>query len=100
MSCAIAWWRLGKTFSRKKNLQQQRKTLQVTATLTFTLPEEQEEFYLAAKGADWRIVLEDMDNYLRGRLKHEDLPEDVAAALDAARERLYTLVAERGLSLR
>jgi hypothetical protein len=72
----------------------------VTATLTFTLPEEQEEFYLAAKGADWRIVLEDMDNYLRGRLKHEDLSEDVATALDAARERLYTLVAERGLSLR
>jgi hypothetical protein len=72
----------------------------VTATLTFTLPEEQEEFYLAAKGADWRIVLEGMDNYLRGRLKHEDVSEDVATALDAARERLYTLVAERGLSLR
>jgi len=72
----------------------------VTATLTFTLPEEQEEFYLAAKGADWRLVLEDMDNYLRGRLKHEDLSEDVATALDAARERLYTLVADRGLSLR
>jgi hypothetical protein len=72
----------------------------VTATLTFSLPEEQEEFYLAAKGADWRIVLEDMDNYLRGRLKHEDLSEDVAVALDAARERLYALVAERGLSLR
>jgi hypothetical protein len=72
----------------------------VTATLTFTLPEEQEEFYLAAKGADWRIVLEGMDNYLRGRLKHEDLPEDVATALDAAREHLYTLVADRGLSLR
>jgi hypothetical protein len=72
----------------------------VTATLTFALPEEQEEFYLAAKGADWRLVLEDMDNYLRGRLKHEDVSEDVATALDAARERLYTLVAERGLSLR
>jgi hypothetical protein len=72
----------------------------VTATLTFTLPEEQEEFYLAAKGADWRTVLEHMDNYLRGRLKHEDVSEDVATALDAARERLYTLVAERGLSLR
>jgi hypothetical protein len=72
----------------------------VTATLTFTLPEEQEEFYLAAKGADWRLVLEDMDNYLRGRLKHEDVSEDAATALDAARERLYTLVADRGLSLR
>jgi uncharacterized protein (DUF1800 family) len=71
----------------------------VTATLTFNLPDEQEEFYLAAKGADWRIVLEDVDGYLRGRLKHEDLPEDVDKALDAARQHLHALVAERGLSL-
>ena len=71
----------------------------MTATLTFTLPDEQEEFYLAAKGADWRCVLEDMDAHLRSRLKHEDLPEDVDAALDAARQHLHALVAERGLSL-
>jgi uncharacterized protein (DUF1800 family) len=71
----------------------------VTATLTFTLPEEQEEFYLAAKGADWRIVVEDMDAHLRSKLKYEDLPEDVDAALDAARQHLHALVAERGLSL-
>jgi hypothetical protein len=71
----------------------------VTATLTFKLPEEQEEFYLAAKGADWRMVLEDMDAHLRSRLKYEDLPEDVDKALDAARQHLHALVAERGLSL-
>ncbi len=71
----------------------------MTATLTFTLPEEQEEFYLAAKGAEWRMVLEDMDAHLRSRLKHEDLPEDVDAALDAARQRLHEFVSERGLSL-
>jgi hypothetical protein len=71
----------------------------VTATLTFTLPDEQEEFYHAAKGADWRCALEDMDAYLRSRLKYEDLPEDVDAALDAARQHLHALVAERGLSL-
>jgi hypothetical protein len=71
----------------------------VTATLTFQLPEEQEEFYLAAKGADWRCVLEDMDAHLRSRLKYEDLPEDVDAALDAARQKLHEFIAERGLSL-
>jgi hypothetical protein len=71
----------------------------VTATLTFTLPEEAEEFYLAAKGADWRCVLEDLDAHLRSRLKYEDLPEDVDAALDAARQHLHALLAERGLSL-
>jgi hypothetical protein len=71
----------------------------VTATLTFQLPDEQEEFYYAAKGADWRIVVEDMDAHLRSKLKYEDLPEDVDAALDAARQHLHALVAERGLSL-
>jgi hypothetical protein len=71
----------------------------VTATLTFTLPEEQEEFYLAAKGADWRCALEDMDAYLRSRLKHEDLSEDADKALDAARQKLHEFLAERGLSL-
>jgi hypothetical protein len=71
----------------------------VTATLTFQLPEEQEEFYLAAKGAEWQMVLEDIDAHLRSRLKHEDLPEDVDAALDAARQRLHEFLAERGLSL-
>jgi hypothetical protein len=71
----------------------------VTATLTFTLPDEQEEFYHAAKGAEWRMVVEDIDAHLRSRLKHEDLPEDVDKALDEARQRLHEFVAERGLSL-
>jgi hypothetical protein len=71
----------------------------VTATLTFALPEEQEEFYLAAKGADWRMTLEDLDNYLRARLKHEDLPPDADKALDEARQKLHEFLQDRGLSL-
>jgi len=71
----------------------------VTATLTFTLPEEQEEFARAVQGSDWRMVVEDLDAHLRSRLKHEDLSEDVAVALDRARQHLFTLIAERGLSL-
>ena len=71
----------------------------MTATLTFQLPEEQEEFYHAAKGADWRCVLEDMDAYLRGRLKHEELTPDAAKTLDEARQKLHEFLQERGLSL-
>jgi hypothetical protein len=72
----------------------------VTATLTFNLPEEQEEFYLAAKGADWRIVVDDMDGYLRGRLKYEEgLHEEADKALDAAQQRFHEFLSERGLSL-
>jgi hypothetical protein len=71
----------------------------VTATLTFTLPEEQEEFDRAVQGSDWRIIVEDLDAHLRSRLKHEDLPDEVHAALDRARTHLYGLLEERGLSL-
>jgi hypothetical protein len=71
----------------------------VTATLTFTLPEEADDLDLARHGVNWRLVVEDLDGYLRGRLKHEDLSEEVDLALDAARQHLHALVAERGLSL-
>jgi hypothetical protein len=71
----------------------------VTATITFTLPEEQEEFDRAVQGGNWRMVVEDLDAHLRSRLKHEDLPDEVHAALERARTHLYGLLEERGLSL-
>ena len=71
----------------------------MTATLTFTLPDEQEEFCHAVQGGNWRMVVEGLDAHLRSRLRHEDLPDEVHAALDRARTHLYTLLEERGLSL-
>jgi hypothetical protein len=72
----------------------------VTATLTFILPEEADDLDLARKGSDWRIVVDDMDGYLRGRLKYEEgLHEKADKALDAARQRLHEFLSERGLSL-
>jgi hypothetical protein len=71
----------------------------MTATLTFSLPEEQEEFARAVQGSDWRMIVEDLDAHLRSRLRHEDLSEDVHAALDRARTHLYELLEGRQLSL-
>ena len=71
----------------------------MTATLTFSLPEEQEEFDRAVQGGNWRMIVEDLDAHLRSRLKHEDLPDEVHAALDRARTHLYGLLEERGLSI-
>jgi hypothetical protein len=71
----------------------------VTATLTFTLPEEQEEFYHAAKGADWRMVVEDMDGWLRSKLKHDDLTPEQDAAYEEAQKYLFSILEERGLQL-
>jgi len=71
----------------------------VTATIKFALPEESEELNLALKAADCMAALQEIDGYLRGRLKFEDLSEDVAASLEAARERLYNAAEARGLKL-
>lgn len=60
-------------------------------TLTFNLPEEQVEFLTAQKGIVYQGALQDMDNYLRGRLKHEELSDDVSKALQDARDYLNSL---------
>ena len=56
------------------------------ATLTFT---EQDELMTALNGAVASGALTDYDNYLRARIKYEDLPEDVQIALEAARHELH-----------
>ena len=71
----------------------------MTATLTFTLPEEQEEFDRAAKGSDWRMVVEDTDGWLRSKLKHDDLTPEQDAAYEEARKYLFSILEERGLQL-
>lgn len=59
------------------------------ATLSFSLPEEQSEFECATNGVSYISVLQEFDNYLRGRLKYEELSEEVEAALQAARDKLH-----------
>lgn len=72
----------------------------MTATLTFTLPEEADDLDLARKGGDWRSLVEDLDAHLRSRLKYEeDLHEEADKALQATRDKLHEFLAERGLSL-
>lgn len=62
----------------------------MTATLTFQLPEEQDEFKYAIHGRDWRSVICDLDEDLRLKIKHGDSPGSFAEA----REMLHTLLSE------
>lgn len=64
------------------------------AILEFNLPEEQEDHKIALHGLDYKIALEDMENYLRGRLKYEGLSEEVRNALQEARDHLCSLTFE------
>lgn len=62
------------------------------AILEFNLPEESVEHLLALRGDAYKYALDDMDNYLRARLKYEDLPGQVAETLQAARDKLNELI--------
>jgi hypothetical protein len=42
------------------------------ATLEFELPEEQEQFRVAVNGAAWQAVLQNLDQQMRGVVKHGD----------------------------
>jgi hypothetical protein len=60
--------------------------------LSFKLPEEQEEFKIAQKGMSLLGGAQEFDNYLRARLKYEELDEKVHEALQEARTKLHEMI--------
>lgn len=67
--------------------------------LEFTLPEEDEEFKNASNGIVYKLILSDMDNYLRSRLKHEELSEPVREVLQAVRDKFWELLNEENVKI-
>lgn len=61
------------------------------AILEFNLPQDEVEHQLALNGANYKIALDEMDNYLRNRLKYEELDDKVYEALQLARNTLTEL---------
>lgn len=57
-------------------------------------PEERDELRQMMQVGSYSSVLQDLDNYLRGRLKHEELAEPVAEALQLVRDRLHEFCGE------
>jgi hypothetical protein len=69
------------------------------ATLSFLLPDEAEEFSAALQGGRARLVLWLFDQYLRNRVKHEELEPAVHDAIEQARAELHSMLAENRVSL-
>jgi hypothetical protein len=61
------------------------------ATLSFKLPEEQEEFSIAQKGGHYLYVIEELDSHLRSKLKYEELTEEAAKIYQEIRDMLWSL---------
>ena len=71
------------------------------AILEFNLPEEKSEFNFANKGSDWWSVCWEMDQWLRGQIKHapDSMSDDTYKTLELCRAKLRELIDEDGLNL-
>jgi hypothetical protein len=67
------------------------------AILEFDLPEENSEFQLAAKGADFALAWNGLREYLSKKLKYEKLNPAVWDALNDARKHMIDTADEREL---
>ncbi len=69
------------------------------AALTFDLPENRGEFKVAAASMDWALTVWDMAEKLRAWLDHGHDFKTADDALQGARDFLYNIMSERGVSL-
>lgn len=71
------------------------------AILKFNLPEEQPEFNFATQGSDWWNVCWQMDQWLRGNIKHapDSMSDDEYKAYERCREELREIINNSGLNL-
>ena len=72
------------------------------AILKFNLPEDNQEFKLATKAQNWWSVCWEMDQWLRAQYKYmpdNEYSEDKYKAYVEARDKLFELMRENGVSL-
>ena len=65
------------------------------AILKFNLPEDKEEFDTASKGMDWALLVLDIDQFIRNKIKYE---QDKDGILQLVRDRLHFNMEEKGLN--
>ena len=61
------------------------------ATLSYSLPEEADEFDLAYQGAKLACIIEDLDNYLRAKIKYGPLTDEQETIYQEIRDKLNEL---------
>lgn len=66
------------------------------ASLSFILPEEQDDFNYAKNGVKYYLVLEELDNWLRAKMKYEDKE---SISIDEVRKQLRELLEEQNVTL-
>ena len=69
------------------------------ARLEFELPTESAEHRDALDGGKWRLLFWEFDQYLRGRIKHEEMSEERRTLLEEIRRKLSEDATDVGLHL-
>jgi hypothetical protein len=69
------------------------------AILQFNLPEENHEYLNASQGAQMRSILWNVDQWLRAKLKYEELSDGQYDAFKETREYLRSLLIEENIDL-
>lgn len=62
------------------------------ATIEFNLPEENEEFNNAINGVKYKIIVQDIMNNLRSKLKYEELKEEEYDLYEKLREEFFDII--------
>jgi len=69
------------------------------AVLEFDLPEENHEFANATNGSKMRSVLWELDQWMRAKLKYEELPDGQYDAIKQTRDQLRTLLNDENIDI-
>jgi hypothetical protein len=67
--------------------------------LIYDLEEERGEFEIAVKAMEWALSCWDLDMYLRDKVKHGHGFKDADEALEAVRDKVREILADRNLTL-
>jgi hypothetical protein len=69
--------------------------------IEFDLPEDQEEMMLAINASKYSIVLYNLDQYLRSKVKYapDSQPEAITETYDSVRTKLFELLNEYDLTI-
>ena len=69
-----------------------------TASISFKLPEEQEEHAICLNGWKYRTVLLEIDQYLRDEVKHGQSSPSYKKVLNDVRDKLWEIINDRELT--
>jgi len=69
------------------------------AVLKFDLPDDQYDFDAAINAVQIKLSIQDLDNFLRHKLKYEEISDDKFMAFTEAREKLWEIIREREINI-